>query len=52
MKGYPSLVTVVASVHKSAAYFDPTRKCTTLWGEPDRIHMQNLEQLHAYDIRT
>jgi len=19
----------------------------TLWGEPDRIHMQNMEQLHA-----
>jgi len=24
-----------------------TRKCTTLWGEPERIHMQNMEQLHA-----
>jgi len=21
----------------------------TLWGEPERIHMQNMEQLHAYD---
>jgi len=21
----------------------------TLWGEPDRVHMQNMEQLHAFD---
>jgi len=20
-----------------------------LWGEPDRVHMQNMEQLHTYD---
>jgi len=26
-----------------------TRKCTTLWGEPDRVHMQNMEQYHAFD---
>ena len=26
-----------------------TRKCTTLWGEPDRVHAQNMEQLHAFD---
>ena len=26
-----------------------TRKCMTLWGEPERIHEQNIEQLHAYD---
>ena len=26
-----------------------TRKCTTLWGEPDQIHMQNMKQLHTYD---
>ena len=26
-----------------------TRKCTTFWGEPDRVHMQNMERLHAYD---
>jgi len=26
-----------------------TTKCTTLWGEPDQIHMQNMEQLHTYD---
>ena len=26
-----------------------TRKCTTLWGEPDRVHTQNMEQLHAFD---
>ena len=26
-----------------------TRKCTTLWGEPERIHEQNMEQLHTYD---
>jgi len=24
-----------------------TRKCMTLWGEPDRVHMQNMEKLHA-----
>ena len=21
----------------------------TLWGKPGRVHMQNMEQLHAYD---
>ena len=21
----------------------------TLWGEPDRVHTQNMEQLHAFD---
>ena len=21
----------------------------TLWGEPERVHVQNMEQLHAYD---
>jgi len=21
----------------------------TLWGEPDRVHVQNMEQLHAFD---
>ena len=26
-----------------------TRKCMTLWGEPDRVHPQNMEQLHAFD---
>ena len=26
-----------------------TGKCTTLWGEPDRVHVQNMEQLHAFD---
>ena len=26
-----------------------TRKCMTLWGDPERIHKQNMEQLHAYD---
>ena len=26
-----------------------TRKCTTLWGLPDRVHAQNMEQLHAFD---
>jgi len=20
-----------------------------LWGEPDRVHMQNMEQIHAFD---
>jgi len=26
------------------------RKCTTLWGEPDQVHTQNImEQLHAFD---
>ena len=28
---------------------DITRKCMTLWGEPDRVHAQNMEQLHAFD---
>ena len=28
-----------------------TRKCTPLWGEPDQIYVQNMEQLHAYVIR-
>ena len=26
-----------------------TRKCTTLWVEPDRVHTHNMEQLHAFD---
>ena len=26
-----------------------TRKCMTLWGEPNRVHAQNMEQLHAFD---
>ena len=26
-----------------------TRKCTTLWGDPDRVHVQNMEQIHAFD---
>ena len=26
-----------------------TRKCTTLWGEPGQVHVQNMEQLHAFD---
>jgi len=26
-----------------------TRKCMTLWGEPDCVHAQNMEQLHAFD---
>jgi len=29
--------------------FSYTRKCTTLWCEPDRVHPQNMEQLHAFD---
>ena len=33
-------------MHSSSNY---TRKCTTLWGEPDRVHTQNMEQLHAFD---
>jgi len=23
-------------------------ECTPLWGEPDRVHVQNMEQLNAY----
>ena len=26
-----------------------SRQYTTLWGEPDRILVQKMEQLHAYD---
>jgi len=26
-----------------------TKKCTTLLDEPDRVHAQNMEQLHAFD---
>jgi len=26
-----------------------TRKCTTLWWEPDWVQAQNMEQLHAFD---
>ena len=22
-----------------------------MWGEPDRVHVQNMEQLHAFDCR-
>jgi len=28
--------------------FTVTRKCT-LWGAPDRAHVQNMEQLNAFD---
>jgi len=24
-------------------------ECMTLWGEPEWVHMQNVDQLHAYD---
>jgi len=24
-------------------------ECTTLWGEPDQVHLQNMEQLNAHD---
>ena len=24
-------------------------ECTTLWGKPDGMHVQNIEQLHAHD---
>ena len=24
-------------------------ECTTLWGEPDRVHAENMEQLHTFD---
>jgi len=24
-------------------------ECMTLWGKPDRVHVQNMEQLQAYD---
>jgi len=24
-------------------------ECRTLWGEPERVHVQNVEQLHAHD---
>ena len=24
-------------------------ECRTLRGEPERVHMQNMEQLHAHD---
>ena len=24
-------------------------ECKTLWGEPERLHMNNMEQLHAHD---
>jgi len=30
-------------------YTDIVLECTTLWGEPDRVHMQNMEQLSAYE---
>jgi len=24
-------------------------ECMTLWGEPERVHMQNMDQVHAQD---
>jgi len=24
-------------------------ECRTFWGEPERVHVQNMEQLHAHD---
>ena len=35
--------------YSEEGYHNNTRKCTTLWGEPDRVHAQNMEQLHAFD---
>jgi len=23
-------------------------ECRTLWGDPERVHVQNMEQLHAH----
>ena len=37
------------SLERGSLMLAPTRKCTTLWGEPKQIHEQNMEQLHAYD---
>ena len=44
-------VAVFSSKLMSSAYYKHvqyTRKCTTLWGEPGRIQVQNME-LQAYD---
>jgi len=31
-------------------HWNVTRKCTTLWGEPDRVHAQNM-YMHLTVIR-
>ena len=48
---YLKLCTLLRLYVSGLSFFPPniTRKCTTLWGEPERIHKQNMEQLHAYD---
>jgi len=33
-------------------YKDIVLECTTLWGEPDRVHVQNMEQLNAYEFMS
>jgi len=27
-------------------------KCMQLWGKTEQLHIQNMEQLHGYDLRN
>ena len=47
MRSCPYVLYAIPELYSLYYYY--TRKCTTLWGEPDRVHMQNMEQLHAFD---
>ena len=40
-------IRVVGKTVRSLRY--KLEECRTLWGEPERVHVQNMEQLHAYD---
>ena len=31
--------------------FPSLGECGTLWSEPERVHVQNVEQLHTHDLR-
>ena len=38
----------VQQLETSTGPLNITRKCMTLWGEPNRVHTQNMEQLYAF----
>jgi len=42
-------VFVARSTHESFRSIIILVECTILWGKPERMHVQNIEQLHAHD---
>jgi len=39
----PELSLVPLPISKATTCIAPLHYCTTLWGEPDRVHVQNME---------